>query len=126
MEFIELRARAIVTIDPESNRPSLKFSWWRANMKNQKSSKTLQNGFKSTQTEANTTPNTKHKVSQFYLHFLKISHLEQISSILIHCLKFESILMANIEPGLPVHTTTNYSTNHPTTLLLTELRPYGL
>ena len=31
-----------------------------------------------------------------------MSHLEHISQILIHCLKFESILTANIVPGLPV------------------------
>ena len=43
-------------------------------MKNQKSSKVFQNGSKSTQTEANTTPNTKYGVSQFYVTFSKISH----------------------------------------------------
>ena len=59
-------------------------------MKNQKSSKTLQ-----TQTEASTKPN-KRQVENI------TKYLEHISQILIQCLKFESILTANIDPGLLV------------------------
>ena len=69
-------------------------------MKNQ-SSKTLQNGSTEKHTKRSK-QNTKHKISQFYLYFSKISHLEHISKVLTHCLKCESILRAKIEPGLPV------------------------
>ena len=65
-------------------------------MKNQKSSKTLQNGSKSTQTEANTTQKTQGK-SVLFIFFENVKFRTYFVNS--HTLSFPT---ANIEPGLPV------------------------